>query len=111
MRFRRFAIPLVLGVVLLVDCRSLYATNWSGSVNASYDSSSNTLVVNATVGSQQCGDVPGATIYVDGYGFSRSFTCPTLSSCTVYTTYTDAQLGCLTPGSHQVTAWYFCGST
>src|SRR3954447_5529537 len=114
---RRFVVSLFFTSALLLSGDLLYADQTcTGSASASYDPSTNTVVVTATVGQADvtppavC-SAPGVTIAIEGWNFTRGDGCPSNSGCTlteVFNRSTATQWGCLAPGPHTVTVSFFC---
>ena len=94
-------------VVIVLSTGTSYAVTCTGSMSTSYDPVANTLLVTATLGNSEC-SAAGVVITVEGYNFSRSDACPTLSGCTKTFFYSATDLMCLTPGPHTVTAEFHC---
>jgi len=97
-------------ILLISLVPETHATTCStGSVTASYDNDTMTLVVTATSSRSDTGcQAPGVTVTVEGYNFSRGNGCPTTDPCTLTFQYGPNELACLAPGPHTVTANYFC---
>jgi RHS repeat-associated protein len=101
---------LILAVVVVLSTGTAYAVTCTGSMTTSYDPAANTLLVTVTLGNSEC-SAPSVSVSVEGYNFSRSDHCPTLSGCTLTFFYTSQDLMCLAPGPHTVSAGFGCKYT
>jgi len=101
---------LLLAVAVVLSTGTSYAVTCTGSMSTSYDPVANTLLVTVTLPNSEC-SAAGVSVSVEGYNFSRSDHCPTLSACTLTFFYTSQDLACLAPGPHTVTAAFGCKYT